>query len=475
VHRGLPEHPPYRSTDAAAVNVPAVIFREYDVRGIVGDQLTPDFAHMLGRAFATAVHRRIGKLPRIVVGRDNRPSGEVLARGVREGIAATGGGAIDIGELPTPALYLAERQLGVDAGLQVTGSHNPPEFNGFKMVVGGEAFFGGDIQGLLQLIQRDELEAGKGTFAADQSVLERYVRAIVERNGPIARPVKVVVDCGNGVASLVAERVLSGIGAEVVPLYCESDGTFPNHHPDPTVLENIRDLQATVRRVGAELGIGFDGDGDRIGLVDETGRVVYGDHILLLLARDLVRRAGTGHAVIFDVKCSETLRAGLEQAGLRPVMWKTGHSLLKAKMKELKAPLAGEMSGHMFFAGDYYGFDDAPFAAARLIAFLAGTPGPLSSLLTDVPRTFTTPELRVDCPDDRKFQVVEAAARHFAERYEVITIDGVRMIFADGWGLLRASNTQPVLVLRFEASSEAGLVAHRGEVEAWLRSQGVTA
>jgi phosphomannomutase/phosphoglucomutase len=328
------------------------------------------------------------------------------------------------------------------------------------MVVRGEAFFGGDIQGLLQRIQRDELEAGKGTFAADQSVLERYVRAIVERNGPIARPVKVVVDCGNGVASLVAERVLSGIGAEVVPLYCESDGTFPNHHPDPTVLENIRDLQATVRRVGAELGIGFDGDGD---------------HILLLLARDLVRRAGTGHAVIFDVKCSETLRTGLEQAGLRPVMWKTGHSLLKAKMKELKAPLAGEMSGHMFFAGDYYGFDDAPFAAARLIAFLAGTPGPLSSLLTDVPRTFTTPELRVDCPDDRKFQVVEAAARHFAERYEIITIDGVRMTFPDGWGLLRASNTQPVLVLRFEASSEAGLVAHRDEVEAWLRSQGVTA
>ncbi|MBI4420137.1 MAG: phosphomannomutase/phosphoglucomutase, partial [Gemmatimonadetes bacterium] len=371
------------------MNVPTVIFREYDVRGLVGDQLTPEFARVLGSAFATAVRRRIGRAPRVALGRDNRPSGESLARGIREGIAAAGAVAIDLGQLPTPALYLAERQLGVEAGLQVTGSHNPPEFNGFKMVVGGEAFFGEDIQGLLRLIQQDDLETGKGRLEADGTVLDRYVRAIVERNGPIARPVKVVVDCGNGVASLAAERVLSGIGADVTPLYCESDGTFPNHHPDPTVLENIRDLQATVRRVGAELGIGFDGDGDRIGLVDETGRVVYGDHILLLLARDLVRRAGTGHPVIFDVKCSETLRTGLERAGLKPVMWKTGHSLLKAKMKEMHAPLAGEMSGHMFFAGDYYGFDDAPFAAARLIAFLAGTPGPLSSLLADVPRTFT--------------------------------------------------------------------------------------
>ncbi len=455
-------------------NVPSVIFREYDIRGTVGDQLTPGLAHTVGRAFATAVRQRIGRAGRIVVGRDNRPSGEALSRGIREGIAAAGATAVDLGQLPTPALYLAERELGVDAALQVTGSHNPPEFNGFKMVVGGEAFFGADIQGLRDLIERDQLDEGKGALSADQTVLERYVQAVVGRNGPIARPVKVVVDCGNGVASLVAERVLSGIGADVVPLYCESDGTFPNHHPDPTVLENIRDLQATVRRVGAELGIGFDGDGDRIGLVDEAGRVVYGDHILLLLARELVGRAGGGHPVIFDVKCSETLRTGLEQAGLRPVMWKTGHSLLKAKMKEMKAPLAGEMSGHMFFAGDYYGFDDALFAAARLLRYLAGTPGPLSPLLSDVPRTFTTPELRVDCPDDRKFQVVDAAAQHFGRRYDVITIDGVRMTFRDGWGLIRASNTQPVLVMRFEASSEAALVAHRGEVEAWLRSQGVT-
>jgi phosphomannomutase/phosphoglucomutase len=455
------------------VNVPSVIFREYDIRGTVGDQLTPELAHAVGRGFATAVHRHIGLAPRLALGRDNRPSGEELARGIARGIAAAGGTVVDLGMLPTPALYLAERTLGVDGALQVTGSHNPPEFNGFKMVVGGEAFYGAAIQDLRAMLERDDLDTGTGKIERDASVLERYVRAIAERNGPIARRVKVVVDCGNGVASLVAERVLAAIGADVVPLYCESDGTFPNHHPDPTVLENIRDLQATVRRVGAELGIGLDGDGDRVGLVDETGRAIYGDHILLLLARDLVRRAGTGHPVIFDVKSSETLRAGLAQAGLKPVMWKTGHSLLKAKMKELNAPLAGEMSGHMFFGLDYYGFDDALFAAARLVAYLATTPGPLSALLADVPHTFTTPEIRVDCPDERKFAVVEAAARYFAQRHAVNTIDGVRMAFADGWGLLRASNTQPVLVLRFEAASEASLAAHRQEVESWLKAQGI--
>jgi len=455
------------------VNVPAVVFRQYDIRGVVGEQLTPALAHAVGRGFTTVVRRRLRKDPRIAVGRDNRPSGELLARAIRDGIAAAGGIAVDIGQVPTPALYLAVHEIGVDAGLQVTGSHNPSEFNGFKMVIGGGAFFGDDIQELRGLIERDEMDSGAGTIEANGTVLERYVEAVVRRNGPLARPVKVVVDCGNGVGSLVAERLFTRLGADVVPLYCESDGTFPNHHPDPTVLENIRDLQATVRRVGAELGIGFDGDADRIGIVDETGQVVYGDMILLLLARDLVERQGGGHPVIFDVKCSEILRRGLERSGLKPVMWKTGHSLLKAKMKELKAPLAGEMSGHMFFAADYYGFDDAPFAAARLLAYLARKAGPLSRLMADIPRTFTTPEIRVDCPDDRKFDVVERAARHFGQRYEVVTLDGVRMAFKNGWGLLRASNTQPVLVLRFEATSESELAAYRREVEAWLRSEGV--
>jgi phosphomannomutase/phosphoglucomutase len=455
------------------MNIPAVVFRQYDIRGTVGDQLTPALAHAVGRAFATVVRARLGTAPRIAVGRDNRPSGELLARAVRDGIAAAGATAVDIGQVPTPALYLAVKEIGVHAGLQVTGSHNPPEFNGFKMVIGGDAFYGDDIQELRGLIERDALQAGPGSLEADQSVLDRYVRAIAARNGPLSRRVKVVVDCGNGVASVIAERVLTAVGAEVVPLYCESDGTFPNHHPDPTVPENLVDLQNTVRRTGAELGIGFDGDGDRIGVVDEAGRVVYGDMLLLLLARDLVQRMGTGHPVIFDVKCSDVLRKGLEQAGLKPVMWKTGHSLLKAKLKELSAPLAGEMSGHMFFAGDYYGFDDAPFAAARLLAYVARNGGPLSRLLADIPVTFTTPELRVDCPDDRKFAVAEAAARHFGARYDVVTLDGVRISFPEGWGLLRASNTQPVLVLRFEATSETALAAYRREVETWLGTQGV--
>jgi phosphomannomutase/phosphoglucomutase len=286
--------------------------------------------------------------------------------------------------------------------------------------------------------------------------------------------VKVVLDCGNGVASVCAERILTGVGADVVPLFCDSDGTFPNHHPDPTVPENLRDLQEAVRRTGAELGIALDGDGDRIGAVDERGGIVFGDQLLILYGRDLVHRFGAGRPVIFDVKCSNVLRDELAAVGLEPVIWKTGHSLIKAKMKAAGAPLAGEMSGHIFFGGDYHGFDDALFAAARLLAFVAREGGPLSRHLAGLPPTVATPEIRVDCPDDRKFGVVEAAARHFGGRYDTLTLDGVRISFANGWGLLRASNTQPVLVMRFEATSEADLAAYRGEVEDWLRGQGIT-
>lgn len=457
------------------MDIPSFIFRQYDIRGIVGDELTPRVAHAVGRALATLTRERIGRSPRLAVGRDNRPSGEQLAGAVRDGIERAGGVALDVGMLPTPALYLALHELSVDGGVQVTGSHNPPEFNGFKMVAAGETVYGDDIQAMRELIERDALDSGDGALEADDSMLRRYVDAIVKRNGPLARPVRVVVDCGNGVASLVAETTLSAIGADVIPLYCESDGSFPNHHPDPTVIENLRDLQATVRREGAEFGVAFDGDGDRIGAVDEHGEVVFGDQLLVLLGRDLVHRMGTGHPVIFDVKCSNVLRDQLEAAGLEPVMWKTGHSLIKAKMKELDAPLAGEMSGHMFFAGDYYGFDDALFAAARLLAYVAREGGPLSALLADLPQTATTPEIRVACPDAKKFAIVEAAARHFSDRYETLTIDGVRINFADGWGLVRASNTQAVLVMRFEAATDALLERYRAEVVAWLREQGVTA
>lgn len=456
------------------MDVPSNIFREYDIRGLVDKELTPQLAHAVGQAFATLARERLGHAPRLAVGRDNRPSGERLAGAVRDGIAQAGGTAVDVGMLPTPALYLATYELAVDGGLQVTGSHNPPEFNGFKMVVAHEAVYGEDIQRMHAMIADDLLDKGEGALEADTSVLGRYAEAIASRNGPLARPIKVVVDCGNGVASLAAEKVLTRIGAQVVPLFCESDGRFPNHHPDPTVPENLRDLQEAVRREGAELGIAFDGDGDRIGAVDETGTIVFGDQLLVLFGRDLVRRMGPGHPVIFDVKCSNVLRDALAAAGLQPVIWKTGHSLIKAKMKELNAPLAGEMSGHMFFAGDYYGFDDALFAAARLLGYLAVEGGPLSARLADLPKTSATPEIRIACPDERKFEIVERAAQYFGERYEVLTLDGVRISFADGWGLLRASNTQPVLVMRFEASSPEALAAHRAEVEGWLREQGVT-
>ena len=437
-------------------------------------ELTAAVAHAIGRALATHVQSRLDVTPRIAVGRDNRPSGERLASAVRDGIARAGGTAVDVGLLPTPALYLAVHELEVNGGIQVTGSHNPPEFNGFKMLCGEDTLHGDEIQLLRQLITEDRLASGEGRLEVDASVLDRYANAIVSRNGPLTRPVKVVVDCGNGVASICAERILTRLGADVVPLFCDSDGTFPNHHPDPTVPENLRDLQEAVRRTGAELGIAFDGDGDRIGAVDEQGGVVFGDQLLILFGRDLVHRFGPARPVIFDVKCSNVLRDELAKAGLEPVIWKTGHSLIKAKMKAAGAPLAGEMSGHIFFGGDYYGFDDALFAAARLLAFIAREGGPLSRHLASLPQTWATPEIRVDCADDRKFAVVEAAARYFGERYETLTLDGVRISFADGWGLLRASNTQPVLVMRFEATSEAKLAVYRGEVEDWLREQGVT-
>jgi phosphomannomutase/phosphoglucomutase len=456
------------------MNAPKSIFRQYDIRGLVGSELTPEFARALGRAFASVAWDRVGRAPTIAVGRDNRPSGEALAAALRAGMVEAGATAIDVGVLPTPALYFGVAALGTDGGVQVTGSHNPPEFNGFKLVLGGDAFHGDEILELWEIIVAERWRGGAGRETSDGSVLGRYREGIVSRHR-LARPVRVVVDCGNGAGSLVAVGTLEALGAEVTPLFCESDGTFPNHHPDPTVPENLRDLQASVRRTGAELGIAFDGDADRIGAVDETGRIIYGDQLLVILGRDAVARFGPGTPVIFDVKCSEVLPAALAGAGARPIMWKTGHSLIKAKMKEEHAPLAGEMSGHMFFGGDYLGFDDALFAAARLLEIVSRGPFGLASLLSDLPATIATPEIRVEVPEERKFDLVERAVAHFSSRYPVTTIDGVRITFPDGWGLLRASNTQPILVLRFEASDQRSLDAARGEVVGWLAGHGVRA
>jgi phosphomannomutase/phosphoglucomutase len=456
------------------MNVPKSIFRQYDIRGLVGSELTAELARGIGRAFASTGWDRLGHAPVIAVGRDNRPSGDALAAGVRLGILEAGGTAVDVGSLPTPALYFGVHALGADGGIQVTGSHNPPEFNGFKLVLGGEAFHGEEILELWEVIVAERWRSGPGRETSDGSVLGRYREGILARHR-LERPVRVVVDCGNGAGSLVAVSTLEALGAEVTPLFCESDGTFPNHHPDPTVPANLRDLQAEVRRGGAELGLAFDGDADRIGAVDETGEIIYGDQLLVILGRDAVRRFGPGTPVIFDVKCSEVLPAALRAAGAEPVMWKTGHSLIKAKMKELAAPLAGEMSGHMFFGGDYLGFDDALFAAARLLEIVSRQPFGLAALLADLPRTTATPEIRVEVPEADKFAIVEAAAAHFTTRYPVNTIDGIRITFPDGWGLLRASNTQPILVLRFEASNPQSLDVARSEVVGWLAGRGVRA
>jgi phosphomannomutase/phosphoglucomutase len=441
------------------MNVPRSIFRQYDIRGLVGAELTPELARGIGRAFATVGWERLGRAPVLVVGRDNRPSGTALARAVRAGVVEAGGTAVDVGTLPTPALYFAVPSLGADGGVQVTGSHNPPEFNGFKLVLGGDAFHGDEILELWELIVTERWRSGSGRETSDGSVLERYREAIVSRHH-LERAVRVVVDCGNGAGSLVSVATLRALGAEVTPLFCDSDGTFPNHHPDPTVPANLRDLQAEVRRTGAELGLAFDGDADRIGAVDETGEIVWGDLLLVVLGRDAVRRFGPGTPVIFDVKCSEVLPAALTAAGARPVMWKTGHSLIKARM---------------FFGGDYLGFDDALFAAARLLEIVSRSPFGLAALLADLPRTTSTPEIRVDVPEERKFPIVERAAEHFSAIYPVNTIDGVRITFPHGWGLLRASNTQPILVLRFEARDPQALDAARSEVVGWLAGQGVRA
>ena len=456
------------------MKIPKSVFREYDVRGVIDTQLTPEFAEHLGRAYGSAAADRLGHAPRIAVGCDNRPSSDGLSAALRRGISSTGAAVVDLGPVPTPALYFAVQFLGAAGGVQVTGSHNPPEFNGFKFVLAGESLHGRAITALGERIESEQYVAGAGSESRDDTILQAYRAAIVARNH-LARPVKVVADCGNGVMSLIAIQTLRDLGADVIPLFAESDGRFPNHHPDPTVVENLVDLQRLVRQHGAELGIAFDGDGDRIGAVDEHARPIWGDQLLVLFGRDAVRRFGRGVPVIFDVKCSDVLPQALTAAGARPVIWKTGHSLIEAKMKEEDAPLAGEMSGHIFFGGDWFGFDDALFAAARLLEIVAGSGRGLAPLLADLPQPFTTPELRVDCEDTRKFAIVAEAIEYFGARYPVLTIDGVRITYADGWGLLRASNTQPVLVLRFEATSPEGRDAHRAELMQWLAARGVQA
>lgn len=446
-------------------------FREYDIRGITGKDLTPDVADSIGRAFAAYMQEnRISGA--IAVGRDNRPSGTALHAALLKGLTESGVDVIDVGVVPTPLVYWTQHNLDVAGGIQITGSHNPAEYNGFKLGIGKNSIYGKQIQHIYDLIVAGKFPKGSGTVR-QEAIIDRYIDDVVSRIGPIAGNLKVVIDCGNGAGALVAPQLMKRLGVNATCLFCESDGTFPNHHPDPTVEANLKEIIAAVAKESADIGIALDGDADRIGVIDSEGEIIWGDHILILYARDVLERTGKGQSIIFDVKCSQALPEEITRAGGKPVMWKTGHSLIEEKMHETHAPIAGEMSGHMFFGEGFYGFDDALYGAARLLRIVANGGRSVHEMLSDVPRFISTPEIRVDCPDDIKFGIVEAATRHFRARHDVIDVDGVRVLFGDGWGLIRASNTQPVLVMRFEARTHEHLAQIRAEMEGWLAEQGI--
>lgn len=455
------------------------LFREYDLRGIVGQELTEAIAEQVGRAYCTYV--KDGGVKTVSVGRDGRLSSPGLFKALVKGLLAGGLNVIDIGICPSPLVYFSLFNLPVDGGIMITGSHNAAEYNGFKICVGKEAIHGDAIQDLRRVMEAKKFTSGQGRLS-EHPIIPDYLAYIKKSfSGVNAKRLHVVIDCGNGAAGLVAQQALEILGCRVTGLYCDVDGRFPNHHPDPTVLENLDDLVKAVKQHKADVGIGYDGDADRIGTIDEQGQVLWGDRLMVVYARDILA-AKPGSTIISEVKASQSLYDDIAKHGGRPIMWKTGHSLIKAKMKGEKAVLAGEMSGHMFFADRYFGYDDAIYASCRLVEILAKTGKPLSSLVADLPVTSVTPEIRVDTPDAIKFELVKrvqdrlagyAKSRQpigpnkFVVR-EVVTIDGVRTIFDDGWGLIRASNTQPALVLRFEATSSDLLTAIRATVEGEL-------
>ena len=440
------------------------IFREYDIRGIVGQDLDETVVETLGRAMGTFFLGRGQK--DVAVGQDCRLSSPGFGRALIRGLLATGCDVADLGVVPTPLLYFSVFFKKKEAGVMITGSHNPPEHNGFKMMSGEDTLYGKTIQALYEIVRKGVFPRGEGRVAS-LDVVSEY-QDYVARNVRFSRPVKVVIDAGNGTGGAVAVPLLRKMGADVVDIFCEPDGRFPNHHPDPTLPEAMEKLIAKVRESGAELGIGYDGDADRIGVVDDEGRILWGDQLLILFARDILP-ARPGAAVISEVKASKVLYEEIERLGGRPIMWRTGHSLIKQKIKEEKAPLAGEMSGHIFFADRWFGFDDAIYASARLLELLSRSEKKLSAMMADLPKTYSTPEIRIYASDEVKFKIVDEVRRELAARYPVIDIDGVRAIFPKGWGLVRASNTQAVIVLRFEADTEAELAAIQKEVRGVLQ------
>ncbi len=430
------------------------IFRQYDIRGIVDKDLTDETVYLLGKGFGT--YLKSLDLRTVTIGGDARLSSPKFKEKFSKGLIETGCDVFDVGILATPTLYFSIQDLGVDAGVMITGSHNPPEYNGFKLNVGLTSIYGEEIQKIYKIIESDSFASGNGKITQVEGMIEKYKDYIV-KNIKLERPVKVIVDAGNGAGGPILPDILKRLGCQVTELYCEMDGTFPNHHPDPTVIEYIQDLIKAVKESDAELGIGLDGDADRIGVIDENGDILFGDQILTIFARDFLKDH-PGEKVIGDVKCSKNFYDDIKKHGGIPVMYKTGHSMIKQKMKQDKIKLGGEMSGHIFFADRYFGYDDAIYASCRFIEIVAKSDKPVSQFLADQPKLFNTPEIRVDCPDDIKFKLVEKVRDSFIkEGYDVNDIDGMRINFDEGWGLLRPSNTQPVLVLRFEATSKEKL------------------
>ena len=451
------------------------IFREYDIRGIAGKDLSPEFAECLGKAYALYIAGRTPNASRkhltVAVGRDCRLTSESYAQALISGLIQSGIDVIELDVCPTPLTYFSVFDLNLDGGIMITGSHNPGNYNGFKICVGKDTIHGSQIQevrGLMEKVLREGITfGGRLGKVTDYPIISRYVDYLVSKARPLTKK-KIVLDAGNGTASTVAPVLFERLGAEVIPLFCELDGRFPNHHPDPTVPENLEKLVEVVREKKADFGLAFDGDSDRLGVVDNTGRILYGDELMVLFSRSVLKE-NPGATIISEVKSSHRLYQDIAEKGGKPIMWKTGHSLIKSKMKETKAALAGEMSGHIFFADRYFGFDDAIYAGLRVYEIASQYSAPFSSLLADLPPSVSTPEIRVDCQEELKFQLVEETKKRIAGQYPKTDIDGIRVDFGDGWGLVRASNTQPVLVLRFEATTVPRLKEIRKVMEKALK------
>jgi phosphomannomutase/phosphoglucomutase len=445
------------------------IFREYDIRGIAGQEITQDDARAIGRAYGTLLNQQGNH--RVCVGQDCRKSSEAFSKAFIQGILSTGCDVVGIGICPTPVLYFAIHHLATQGGAMVTASHNPPEYNGFKLMNGVDSIHSQGLQDIRKIIEAERFVSGEGRFEA-ADVLTPYKEMILDKIPRLDKTGKIIrigIDAGNGTGGITALPVLKGIGCEVHDIYCDMDGSFPNHEADPTQAKNMTDLVARVKAENLDLGVGYDGDADRIGVVDRHGNMIYGDQLMVIYAREILKR-DPGATFISEVKCSMVMYDEIRKQGGKAIMWRTGHSLIKKKMKEENAALAGEMSGHMFFKDGYYGYDDALYATCRLLEIMADTGLGVDELIADLPKTFTTPEIRVECPDAVKFDVVAKIVALYKSRMEVIDIDGMRAVYPDGWGLVRASNTQPALVLRFEALTEARLEEIQTKIETDLKT-----